>query len=41
MPGAREKKSILKRAGTSRPSGTWKNKDYDVLADGEVSWLRT
>jgi hypothetical protein len=27
---------ILKRAATSRPSGEWKNDDYDVLADGGV-----
>jgi hypothetical protein len=27
---------ILKRARTSRPSGQWKDEDYDVLADGKV-----
>jgi hypothetical protein len=27
---------ILKRAKFSRPSGQWKDEDYDVLADGEV-----
>jgi hypothetical protein len=27
---------IIKRAKFSRPSGTWKDEDYDVLADGEV-----
>jgi hypothetical protein len=27
---------ILKRASASRPSGQWKDEDYDVLADGEV-----
>jgi hypothetical protein len=27
---------ILKRASTSRPSGQWKDEDYDVLADGKV-----
>jgi hypothetical protein len=26
----------LKRAATSRPSGQWKDEDYDVLADGKV-----
>jgi hypothetical protein len=26
----------LKRAATSRPSGTWYDDDFDVLADGEV-----
>jgi hypothetical protein len=26
----------LKRAPTSRPSGEWKDDDYDVLADGEI-----
>jgi hypothetical protein len=25
---------ILKRASASRPSGEWKDDDYDVLADG-------
>jgi hypothetical protein len=25
---------ILKRASASRPSGEWKEDDYDVLADG-------
>ena len=25
---------ILKRAALSRPSGEWKDDDYDVLADG-------
>jgi len=25
-----------KRARASRPSGEWKNEDYDVLADGGV-----
>ena len=27
---------ILKRASRSRPSGEWKDEDYDVLADGRV-----
>jgi hypothetical protein len=27
---------ILKRASASRPSGVWKDEDYDVLADGKV-----
>ena len=27
---------VLKRASTSRPSGQWKDEDYDVLADGQV-----
>jgi hypothetical protein len=27
---------ILKRAAASRPSGEWKDDDYDVLADGVV-----
>jgi hypothetical protein len=27
---------ILKRASASRPSGQWKNEDYDVIADGKV-----
>src|SRR5262245_54040967 len=27
---------ILKRAKFSRPSGEWKDEDYDVLADGKV-----
>ena len=27
---------ILKRASASRPSGEWKDDDFDVLADGEV-----
>jgi hypothetical protein len=27
---------ILKRASVSRPSGEWKDNDYDVLADGKV-----
>jgi hypothetical protein len=27
---------ILKRASASRPSGEWKDDDYDVLADGVV-----
>jgi len=27
---------ILKRATASRPSGVWKDEDYDVLADGKV-----
>jgi hypothetical protein len=26
----------LKRASASRPSGVWKDEDYDVLADGKV-----
>jgi hypothetical protein len=26
----------LKRATASRPSGEWKDEDYDVLADGAV-----
>jgi len=26
----------LKRASASRPSGEWKDDDFDVLADGEV-----
>lgn len=25
---------ILKRASASRPSGEWKDEDFDVLADG-------
>jgi hypothetical protein len=27
---------ILRRAGASRPSGHWRDDDYDVLADGAV-----
>jgi hypothetical protein len=27
---------ILKRASVSRPSGQWRDDDYDVLAEGEV-----
>jgi len=27
---------LLKRAWASRPSGDWKDDDYDVLADGAV-----
>ena len=27
---------ILKRASASRPSGEWKDDDYDVVADGDV-----
>jgi hypothetical protein len=27
---------ILKRASASRSSGTWKDNDFDVLADGKV-----
>jgi hypothetical protein len=27
---------ILKRASASRPSGDWKDDDYDVLADGVI-----
>jgi hypothetical protein len=27
---------ILKRASASRPSGVWKDADYNVLADGKV-----
>jgi len=27
---------ILKRASISRPSGQWKDEDYDVIADGKV-----
>jgi hypothetical protein len=27
---------ILKRASASRPSGEWKDDDYDVLAEGVV-----
>jgi hypothetical protein len=27
---------IFKRASASRPSGEWKEDDYDVLADGTV-----
>jgi hypothetical protein len=27
---------ILKRASASRPSGQWKDEDYDVLADGKA-----
>jgi hypothetical protein len=27
---------LLKRAALSRPFGTWKDDDYDVLADGVV-----
>jgi hypothetical protein len=27
---------ILKRASASRPSGEWKDNDYDVFADGVV-----
>jgi hypothetical protein len=26
----------LKRASASRPSGEWKDEDYDVFADGKV-----
>jgi hypothetical protein len=29
-------KLVLKRASVSRPSGQWKDDDYDVLADGKV-----
>jgi hypothetical protein len=29
-------KLILKRAAASRPSGEWKDDDYDVVADGVV-----
>jgi hypothetical protein len=28
---------IVKRASASRPSGDWKDDDYDVLADGTVA----
>jgi hypothetical protein len=31
-----EEKLILKRASASRPSGEWKDDDYDVLSDGKV-----
>jgi hypothetical protein len=31
-----EEKLILKRASLSRPSGEWKDDDYDVLSDGKV-----
>ena len=27
---------VLKRASSSRPSGEWKDDDFDVLADGVV-----
>jgi hypothetical protein len=27
---------LLKRASASRPSGTWSDDDYDVLADGVI-----
>jgi hypothetical protein len=27
---------ILKRAATSRPSGTWYDDDFDVLCNGEI-----
>jgi hypothetical protein len=27
---------VLKRANASRPSGQWKDEDYDVFADGKV-----
>jgi hypothetical protein len=27
---------ILKRASTSRPSGQWRDDDYDVLEDGVI-----
>jgi hypothetical protein len=27
---------ILKRASASRPSGQWRDEDYDVLADGKA-----
>jgi hypothetical protein len=27
---------ILKRASASRPSGTWSDDDFDVIADGAV-----
>jgi hypothetical protein len=27
---------ILKRASASRPSGTWKDENYGVVADGKV-----
>jgi hypothetical protein len=27
---------VLKRASVSRPSGEWRDDDYDVLADGAV-----
>ena len=27
---------VLKRASASRPSGEWKDDDYDVLANGEA-----
>jgi hypothetical protein len=27
---------ILNRASASRPSGEWRDDDYDVLCDGEV-----
>jgi hypothetical protein len=27
---------ILKRASASRPSGEWKDDDFDVIADGAV-----
>lgn len=27
---------VLKCASASRSSGTWKDEDYDVLADGKV-----
>jgi hypothetical protein len=27
---------VLKRASASHSSGTWKDEDYDVLADGKV-----
>jgi hypothetical protein len=31
-----EERLILKRASVSRPSGEWKDDDYDVLSDGKV-----
>jgi hypothetical protein len=27
---------VLKRAATSRPSGTWYDDDFDVLCNGEI-----
>jgi hypothetical protein len=30
------KRLTLKRGKLSRPSGEWKDEDYDVLADGKV-----
>jgi hypothetical protein len=29
-------KLVLKRASVSRPSGQWKDDDYDVIADAKI-----